>query len=93
MAVLATIHHQPSDIRDYDIDFGEWFPSDDSVTSTVISVAPVGLTVNYAIQTPRVKVWLRSGGVSGTTYKVTVKATTTQGRAKEVELKVKVKDE
>lgn len=93
MAVLAKITHQPGDVQDYDIDFGEWFPDGDTVVSATVVVAPVGLSVSYAISHPRVKVWLGAGGVVGTTYKVTVVATTNDSRAKEVELKVKVKDE
>lgn len=91
MAVIATIQQQPKDIRDYDIDFSEWFPVGDIVTTAQVSVLPIGLTVSYALQAPRVKVWL-SGGASGVAYKVTVLAKTNDGRAKEVELKVKIKD-
>ena len=91
MALLASVQQQPKDIRDYDIDFSEWFPVGDVVTEAEISVLPAGLTVSYALQAPRVKVWL-SDGLTGTAYKVTVLARTGDGRAKEVELKVKIKD-
>ena len=91
MAVIANIQQQPSDIRDYDIDFSEWFPVGDVVTEAEISVLPLGLTLSYAIQAPRVKVWIRDG-LTGVAYKVTVLARTNDGRAKEVELKVKIKD-
>lgn len=91
MAVLATVVQQPGDIRDYDIDFGEWFPVGDVVIGAAIAVSPLGLTAGYALQAPRVKVWIR-GGVVGQTYKVTVIANTSDGRAKEAELKVKIKD-
>lgn len=89
--LLGTVTQQPRDVRDYDIDFGEWFPLDDTVVDADVSVAPVGLTTTYAVQHPRVKVWLQDG-LAGTTYKVTVVAYTNDGRAKEVELKVRVKD-
>lgn len=88
---LGTITQQPRDVRDYDIDFGEWFPQDDTLVSATVTVEPAGLTATYAIQHPRVKVWLQDG-VSGSTYKVTVVAYTNDGRAKEVELKVRIKD-
>lgn len=91
MAVLATITQQPGDIRDYDIDYGEWFPIGDVVIGASLVVAPLGLTVGYALQSPKVKVWIR-GGVVGQTYKITVTANTSDGRAKETELKVKIKD-
>lgn len=91
MAVLANITQQPQDVRDYDIDFSEWFPAGDIVTTADVTVDKVGLTVTRAVQHPRVKVWVR-GGVAGTTYKITVVAGTNDGRAKEVELKVRIKD-
>ncbi|MBO9680957.1 MAG: hypothetical protein J7556_22250 [Acidovorax sp.] len=86
------IDQQPRDVRDYDLDFGEFFPADDTVVSAQVVVEPaVGLTVNYAIQHPRVKVWIQDG-VDGAAYKVTVVAYTNDGRAKEVELAVRIKD-
>jgi hypothetical protein len=91
MAIIATIQQQPNDIRDYDINFTEWFPVGDVVVEAAISVTPTGLTVGYALQHPTVKVWVR-GGVTGTRYKITVLASTNDGRAKEVELMVKIKD-
>ena len=89
--LLWTVTQQPRDVRDYDIDFSEWFPVGDTVLTAAVTVEPAGLTVTYAIQHPRVKVWIQDG-VIGTTYKVTVVAYTNDGRAKEVELKVRIKD-
>ena len=89
--LLGTVTQQPRDVRDYDIDFGEWFPQGDTVVTATVAVEPAGLTATYALQHPRVKVWLQDG-VSGSTYKVTVVAYTNDGRAKEVELKVRIKD-
>lgn len=93
MAALATITQQPRDVRDYDIDFSEWFPQGDTITSVQLSLDVAGLTVNYAIsaELSRVKVWIQDGA-NGTTYKVTVLAGTAGGREKEVELKVRIKD-
>lgn len=88
---IASITQQPRDVRDYDIDFGEWFPPDDVVVDANVSVDVPGLSTHFAIQHPRVKVWI-DGGVDGRTYKVTVVAYTNDGRAKEVELKVRIKD-
>lgn len=89
--LLGTVTQQPRDVRDYDIDFGEWFPLDDTVVDASVTVEPAGLTTTYALQHPRVKVWVQDGLI-GTTYKVTVVAYTNDGRAKEVELKVRIKD-
>ena len=89
------IKQQPMDARDYDLDFSEFFPADDTVTSALVQVSPApanGLTVNYAVQHPRVKVWVQ-GGANGDVHKITVVAYTNDGRAKEVELKLRIKDE
>ena len=93
MAALASITQQPRDVRDYDIDFSEWFPLGDTIISVQLSLDVAGLTVNYAIsaELARVKVWIQDG-TNGTTYKVTVLVGTAGGREKEVELKVRIKD-
>jgi hypothetical protein len=92
MPVLATYTQQPADVLDYDVDFSEFFPVDDVVTAGVVTVTPPGLDLSYAIQGNRIKVWC-STGVDGTTYKVTVKATTSDSRVKEVEFKLKIKED
>lgn len=91
MTIVATVAQQPNDIKDHDIDFSEYFPAGDVVNAVELLVAPAGLVVGYALQHPRIKVWVR-GGVSGTKYKVTILARTNDGRAKEVEMIVKIKD-
>ena len=91
MGILASVTQQPLEIRDYDIDFVDWFPVSDSITSVVINSAPAGLVVGFALKTPVIKVWVQ-GGVNGGVYKITVRAGTFEGRVKEVELKVRVKD-
>lgn len=82
---------QPSEILDYDIDLTDWMASGDSVTSTTVS-ADAGLTVsvsNGTTVTP--KVWC-SGGVDGTTYKVTAVIVTNDGRTKEIDFKITVSE-
>lgn len=88
------ITQQPLDVRDYDLDFSEFFPSDDTVTDAQVVVTPPpqnGLTVTYAVLHPRVKVWVQ-GGAAGDAHKITVVAYTDDGRAKEVEMKLRIKD-
>lgn len=95
MSLVGTVKQQPNDVQDYDIDFSEWFPVEDTITEAVVSVAPaMPIPPSYAIAPngKRVKVWIYAGGTSGTTYQVTVRATTNDGRVKEVELKVKIKE-
>lgn len=91
MSIIAKITQQPNDRLTYDIDFGEWIPSGDVVTTAVVSVDPVGLTASYALQHPIVRLWL-SDGTNGSTYKVTILASTAEGRQKEVEVQVKIRE-
>lgn len=95
MAVVGTVKQQPNDVQDYDIDFSEWFPADDVITGAFVDVVPaMPMPPSYAISPDgkRVKVWIYAGGTSGATYQVTVRAATNDGRVKEVELKVKIKE-
>lgn len=89
---LGTFTKQPVEALDYDIDYSAWLLSDDSIESaTVVSDLP-GITVDLVlINSPFIKVWLR-GGVNGEKYKITCTMTTSDGRVKQDEFTVKVKD-
>ena len=83
---------QPADVLDYDIDLTDWMSSGDSVQNTTAS-AESGLTVSVSnANTTTPKVWC-SSGTDGTTYKVTVTVTTTDGRTKEIDFKISVRDD
>ncbi|WP_406626103.1 hypothetical protein [Acidovorax sp. SDU_ACID1] len=83
---------QPRDVRDYDLDYSEFLPPDDILVDAEVFVEPpTGLSVTFALSHPRVKVWVQ-GGANGDVYKITVVAYTNDGRAKEEELKVRIKD-
>lgn len=95
MSLVGTVKQQPNDVQDYDIDFSEWFPVEDTITEAVVSVAPampIPPTCAIAPNGKRIKVWAHEGGTSGLTYQITVRAKTNDGRVKEVELKVKIKE-
>ncbi|MBT7081600.1 MAG: hypothetical protein HN842_11825 [Gammaproteobacteria bacterium] len=83
---------QPNDVLDYDIDLSEWVATGDTITSTTAS-ADTGLTVsvsNGTTTTP--KIWC-SGGADGTSYKVTVTVVTNDGRTKEIDFRLSVREE
>jgi hypothetical protein len=89
---LGNFSKQPVEVVDYDIDYSEWLTDGDNVQSATVSVAPSGLTIDSVlINDPRIKVWV-SGGTNGSTYKLTVNATTADGRLKQDEFKIRVKD-
>lgn len=97
--ILETYTKQPSEHKDYDIDYSVWLadPVDTlfDIAAAVECVSTPGdasLTVqriDMTLQT--VKLWI-AGGASGEKYKITVRATTTGGRIDESELAFKVKD-
>lgn len=91
--IIGMAQKQPAEYLDYNVDFTEWMPEDDIIESATVAVLPAGdLTVDtISIMTPIVKFWA-AGGVTGTTYKLTVKITTQGGRIKEDELKIRVRE-
>ncbi len=89
---LGNFSKQPVEAFDYDIDYSEWLTANDNVVSSQVTVAPTGLTIDFVlIADPRVKIFC-SGGTDGTTYKITVTTTTDEGRVKQDEFKLKIKD-
>lgn len=91
MAIIGTYVQQPDDVLDYDIPYE--LVEGDSLDSAVAEAIPVGLTIQDppTIDGNRVKIWV-SGGTAGTTYKVEVTTTTTLGRVKQDEIRIKVKE-
>lgn len=91
--ILGTVTQQPAERLDYDIDYVEqaFLTSGETISSAVTVVDVVGLTVATMNLSTKVKLWIE-GGTAGTTYKVTVTATTSDGRIKQDELKVRIKD-
>lgn len=84
---------QPADQLDYDLDFSDWLAGSDTITGVVAtSSAPDDLVViSASVTNQTAKVWL-GGGTNGQTYKVTATITTAEGRIKELEFKVRVRD-
>jgi hypothetical protein len=89
---LGNFPKQPVEVKDYDITYAEWLTAGDNVQSVDVVVSPLGLTVESVfINDPVAKIWL-SGGTDGTTYKLTVTMTSADGRVKQDEFKIRVKD-
>lgn len=90
--ILGSFSKQPVEVLDYDIDCSDWIVSDDLVASATATADGTGLVVDSVfVASPRIKVWL-SGGTNGSSYKITVTITTDDGRVKQVEFRVRVKD-
>ena len=92
MAVLGTFTKQPAEVQDYDIDFSEWLAAFPDTAVSHAVTADAGITLGATtLAAGVVKVWL-SGGLTGTSYKITTAITTAGGRTKEDEIKIKVKE-
>lgn len=91
--MIAVKTKQPADSLDYDLGFDDSFPAGDDITAATATVAPEGeLSVDaIVIAGQDVKVWV-SGGVDGSSYVVTVIASSAAGRIKETEFKIRVRD-
>ena len=90
--IIGSFEKQPSEVLDYDIDCGDWLTPGDNIQSVTATPDDAGLKVDSIVNNdPRIKIWL-SEGVDGKSYKVTVGITTADGRHKEVEFMVQVRD-
>lgn len=82
---------QPDDLLDYPIDAAEWLASGDEVQSITVE-ADDGITVDSSSHTTDLAVvWLK-GGEDGKTYDVSVEITTKQGRVKEFDFQLRVRE-
>lgn len=92
--LLGTVTKQPGDRLDIDVDFSEWLAErgGDALNLVTSSVAPAGLELlNLSHDSGRVKQWI-GGGLDSTMYQLTLTASTTGGRVKEVEIRVRVRE-
>lgn len=82
----------PDETLDYDIDASALVTDGDSIIATTCSESTETLSLSvYNGDTSTPKVWV-SGGVHGETYQVTCRLTTNNGRIKEHDFKVKIKE-
>jgi hypothetical protein len=104
MSTLKTFTKQPGETQDYDIDFSAYLDdlsdegdAQDVVAATGITVDQTSLitsTDKHAVPGVAggvVKVWL-SGGTEGSNYKITATLTSADGRVKEGDITVKVRE-
>ncbi len=97
MAVLGSFVMQPADEWEYDIVYREWLTPSDGLSdqvAPVVAVVPEGLEVGAVVRdydNKAVRVWL-SGGADGTRYKVEVTTRTSEGRTRQDEFYVTVRD-
>lgn len=97
---LATFTKQPSEDKDYDVDYSPWLdPMEDTLDDIPIPVItcltdPDDTSLecyDHGHTTHVAKFWVR-GGTAGYRYKLTIQATTVIGRLDESELIFKIKE-
>jgi hypothetical protein len=89
---VMTVSKQPGEKRRWGIDYTEALDEGDAVESVSSVVSPTGLDALAVPASPRVRLSV-SGGTTGTTYKITLTVTTTNGNEIfEDEVLVKVKE-
>lgn len=97
--ILTKFIKQPSEIKDYDVEYAEWLSSyadtlDSAVTNVVCLSTPedTSLVCTGAFLLPtRVKLWM-AGGTAGEKYKLTLQVQTVGGRLDESELLFTIKE-
>lgn len=85
---------QPLERRDIDVVTEDWMPVSDYIATATSVVSPAGLTVDapmISVDKLRAKVWV-SSGTNKVDYKVTTTIATHDGRIKEHEFMVKVRE-
>lgn len=92
--MLGLFQKQSGDTLDYDIDYSQWLYAGDYLVSVAVTVGPLPTDladISQNVTQSIAKVWV-GGGTSGNTYLITVTVTTSAGRVKQDEFKIKVKD-
>lgn len=99
--ILGTFVKQPADALDYDLDFTNWLadadPDDIIVNASSVltsSLSPPGLSLGLTTvfgDSKMVKIWV-NGGTSGELGKVATTITTVNGRTKQVDWRVRVRE-
>ncbi len=95
--ILGTFQKQPAESLDYDIEYGDWLPDTDSLSESnepETTVTPSGLDILSTTRdydNDRVKIWI-DGGEDGEQYKVEITTYTREGRARQDEFYILVRD-
>lgn len=90
---LGKYQQQPRERESYTIRYDQDLTAGDGVNASEVTVDPPGLTIDTVQTFPdRVRFWA-TGGVANTAYKITVLATTDDGRQLEDEVIIKIKDD
>jgi hypothetical protein len=90
-SILGRFVKQPAEVLDYDVDYTDWFANRTDTASSFTAVAEPGITIDSSARTGNVVKVVLSGGTANTTYKITVRLTTSTGIIKEADFTVRIK--
>lgn len=90
--LLGKFIKQPSEILDYDVDFGQWFAGRSDSPVSHETTVETGITLVSSILSGEVVRVVLAGGANGQTYKVTVRMTTSNGLVKEADFAVRIRE-
>ena len=93
MTILGRFTKQPAEKESYSIEFKDDLVDADAIASATAVVEPAGLNIESTLVIgTRVKVLVSGGGPGGTRHKITVTATTDDGRILQDEFYVVIKE-
>ncbi len=89
MTIIYAFDKDPDEILDFTIDWSDWLPSGDTISTSAWNV-PAGITeVSKSSDTTKVWIFL-SGGIDGDEYKLTNTITTAGSRTAQRTIQIKV---
>jgi len=83
------IEKDPYAVLDYTLDWTNWMPDGDTITSVAVT-ADSGITINSTSNTNYIVTAYISGGTAGTIYNVEYRITTTNGLRDSRNFRIKV---
>lgn len=87
--VGAYIEKDPYAVLDYSLDWTNWMPSGDTITSISVT-ADAGITIDSSTNTDYIATAYISGGTAGTIYNIEFKIVTTNGLQDSRNFRIKV---
>ena len=87
--VGAYIEKDPYAVLDYSLDFQNWMPSGDTITSISVT-ADSGITIDSSTNTDYIATAYISGGTAGIIYNIEFKIVTTNGLQDSRNFRIKV---
>jgi len=87
--VGAYIEKDPYAVLDYSLDWTNWMPAGDTITSISVT-AQTGITIDSTTNTDYIATAYISGGTAGTIYNIEFKIVTTNGLRDSRNFRIKV---